>query len=182
MSSSSPHRYGLRQHHQDYRGEVSYQKERAWDISGLTSISFQKLSVIILPSLQSEFCEIKKKYDAARERLETDVKDITELIQVHRLTITVHRKCSHYFQEREGAYIDYADASALKYSHVPSASRYSWLIFAMSFYFIHFWPDKLVGLTRISQVYGAYWALVLNKVKIGMMYLGWWWWTNVLIL
>ena len=32
--------------------------------------------------LQSEFCEIKKKYDAARERLETDVKEITELIQV----------------------------------------------------------------------------------------------------
>ena len=31
---------------------------------------------------QSEFCEIKKKYDAARERLENDVKDITELIQV----------------------------------------------------------------------------------------------------
>ena len=32
--------------------------------------------------LQSEFCEIKKKYDAARERLENDVKEITELIQV----------------------------------------------------------------------------------------------------
>lgn len=59
-----------------------------------------------LETFQSEFCEIKKKYDAAKERLENDVKDITELIQ-----------------EREGAYIDYADASALKYSHVPSASR-----------------------------------------------------------
>ena len=34
---------------------------------------------------QSEFCEIKKKYDAARERLENDVKDITELIQVRNL-------------------------------------------------------------------------------------------------
>ena len=32
--------------------------------------------------LQFEFCEIKKKYDAARERLENDVKEITELIQV----------------------------------------------------------------------------------------------------
>ena len=31
---------------------------------------------------QSEFCEIKKKYDAAKERLENDVKEITELIQV----------------------------------------------------------------------------------------------------
>ena len=37
--------------------------------------------------MQSEFCEIKKKYDAARERLETDVKDITELIQVRKIKI-----------------------------------------------------------------------------------------------
>lgn len=59
-----------------------------------------------LETFQSEFCEIKKKYDAARERLENDVKEITELIQ-----------------EREGAYTDYTDASALKYSHVPAASR-----------------------------------------------------------
>ena len=36
--------------------------------------------------LQSEFCEIKKKYDAARERLENDVKEITELIQVCHFT------------------------------------------------------------------------------------------------
>ena len=40
--------------------------------------------------LQSEFCEIKKKYDAARERLENDVKEITELIQVCYLTSSVH--------------------------------------------------------------------------------------------
>merc|ERR550534_715091 len=59
-----------------------------------------------LEKFQSEFCEVKKKYDAAKERLENDVKEITELIQ-----------------EREGAYTDYQDASALKYSHVPSASR-----------------------------------------------------------
>lgn len=39
--------------------------------------------------LQSEFCEIKKKYDAARERLENDVKEITELIQVCYLTLSV---------------------------------------------------------------------------------------------
>jgi len=59
-----------------------------------------------LETFQSEFCEIKKKYDSAKERLETDVKEITELIQ-----------------EREAAYTDYSDASALKYSHVPAASR-----------------------------------------------------------
>ena len=55
---------------------------------------------------QSEFCEIKKKYDTAKERLETDVKEITELIQ-----------------DREGAYTDYQDASALKYSHVQATAR-----------------------------------------------------------
>ena len=60
---------------------------------------------LIFP-IQSEFCEIKKKYDTAKERLETDVKDITELIQ-----------------EREGAYTDYQDASALKYSHVQATAR-----------------------------------------------------------
>jgi len=59
-----------------------------------------------LEKFQSEFCEIKKKYDAAKERLETDVKEITELIQ-----------------EREGAYTDYQDASALKYSHVQATAR-----------------------------------------------------------
>ena len=37
-----------------------------------------------LEKFQSEFCEIKKKYDAAKERLETDVKEITEFIQVFR--------------------------------------------------------------------------------------------------
>lgn len=59
-----------------------------------------------LEGFQTEFCEIKKKYDAAKERLENDVKEITELIQ-----------------EREGAYTDYQDASALKYSHVQATAR-----------------------------------------------------------
>ncbi|XP_023337500.1 chaperone protein dnaJ 15 isoform X2 [Eurytemora carolleeae] len=59
-----------------------------------------------LEQFQTEFCEVKKKYDAAKERLENDVKEITELVQ-----------------SREGAYTEYADESALKYSHVPSASR-----------------------------------------------------------
>jgi len=59
-----------------------------------------------LEKFQSEFCEVKKKYDAAKERLENDVKEITELIQ-----------------EREGAYQEYADESALKYSHVTSSTR-----------------------------------------------------------
>ena len=35
-----------------------------------------------LEKFQSEFCDIKKKYESARERLENDVKEITELIVV----------------------------------------------------------------------------------------------------
>merc|ERR1712141_457630 len=34
-----------------------------------------------LESFQGEFCEVKKKYDEAKERLENDVKEITELIK-----------------------------------------------------------------------------------------------------
>jgi len=59
-----------------------------------------------LEKFQTEFCEVKKKYDAAKERLENDVKEITELMQ-----------------ERELGYTEYFDESALKYSHVPAASR-----------------------------------------------------------
>ena len=46
-----------------------------------------------LEKFQSEFCEIKKKYDAAKERLETDVKEITEFIQVQ--TETSLSSCTH---------------------------------------------------------------------------------------
>jgi hypothetical protein len=42
-----------------------------------------------LETFQSEFCEIKKKYDAAKERLENDVKEITELIQVGLVSFSV---------------------------------------------------------------------------------------------
>ena len=45
-------------------------------------------------NFQSEFCEIKKKYDAARERLENDVKDITELIQVENKQINFQFICN----------------------------------------------------------------------------------------
>jgi len=59
-----------------------------------------------LEKFQSEFCEVKKKYDEAKERLENDVKDITELMK-----------------EREDAYQEYADESAIKYNHVSGSSR-----------------------------------------------------------
>eukprot|EP00088_Acartia_fossae_P050348 TRINITY_DN5637_c0_g1_i4.p1 TRINITY_DN5637_c0_g1~~TRINITY_DN5637_c0_g1_i4.p1 ORF type:complete len:394 (+),score=108.61 TRINITY_DN5637_c0_g1_i4:643-1824(+) len=59
-----------------------------------------------LENFQSEFCEVKKKYDEAKERLENDVKEITELMK-----------------DREDAYQEYADESAIKYNHVSGSSR-----------------------------------------------------------
>jgi len=59
-----------------------------------------------LENFQSEFCEVKKKYDEAKERLENDVKEITELIK-----------------EREDAYQEFHDESAIKYNHVSGSSR-----------------------------------------------------------
>jgi len=59
-----------------------------------------------LEAFQGEFCEVKKKYDEAKERLENDVKEITELIK-----------------EREEGYQEYADESAIKYNHVSGSSR-----------------------------------------------------------
>ena len=82
---------------------------------------------------KSEFCEIKKKYDTAKERLETDVKDITELIQ-----------------EREGAYTDYQDASALKYSHVQATARSVSPLRNILFSFLFI----LISLCFVSQKYG----------------------------
>jgi len=49
---------------------------------------------------------VKKKYDEAKERLENDVKEITELIK-----------------EREDAYQEFHDESAIKYNHVSGSSR-----------------------------------------------------------
>merc|ERR1712079_175550 len=59
-----------------------------------------------IKSAEEKLAIKKKKYDTAKERLENDVKEITELIQ-----------------DREGAYSDYQDASALKYSHVQATAR-----------------------------------------------------------
>ena len=47
-----------------------------------------------LEKFQSEFCDIKKKYDTAKERLENDVKEITELIQVTDIFILLKLQCS----------------------------------------------------------------------------------------
>lgn len=65
-----------------------------------------------LENFQSEFCDIKKKYEAAKERLEIDVKDISQLIQ-----------------QREGAYAEYTEASSLKYNSeiVPTVPEKSFM-------------------------------------------------------
>ena len=127
--SSSGH--WLRYNDQVHRRKVGKQEKRAWNLPGGASLKSGIKIIFYTYFLQSEFCEIKKKYDAARERLENDVKEITELIQVCYLTSSVHCTCKlvifmpPLLQEREGAYTDYQDASALKYSHVPSASRFA---------------------------------------------------------
>jgi len=51
-----------------------------------------------LEGFQSEFCELKKKYEAAKERLENDVKEISELIE-----------------QRAEAYTSYNEVSSAKY-------------------------------------------------------------------
>jgi len=55
-----------------------------------------------LESFQSEFTEIKKKYEEACKRLESDIKETVELMQ-----------------DREKAYGDYIDLSTQKYASMP---------------------------------------------------------------
>jgi len=55
-----------------------------------------------LENFQSEFCEVKKKYEEACKKLEEDITETIELIQV-----------------RDTAYSDYIEQSGTKYSHVP---------------------------------------------------------------
>merc|ERR1711936_612645 len=55
-----------------------------------------------LENFQSEFCDVKKKYEEACKKLEEDITETVELIQ-----------------ERDQAYSDYIEQSGTKYSHVP---------------------------------------------------------------
>ena len=59
-----------------------------------------------LEKFQSEFCEVKKKYEEACKKLEEDITESVELIQA-----------------RDQAYTDYIDQSAVKYSHVPPTKQ-----------------------------------------------------------
>jgi len=59
-----------------------------------------------LEGYQSEFCELKKKFDAAKERLENDVKEIAELVN-----------------ERADAYTVYNEVSASKYCTTVSVGE-----------------------------------------------------------
>ena len=55
-----------------------------------------------LENFQTEFCDVKKKYEEACKKLEEDITETVELIQ-----------------ERDQAYSDYIEQSGTKYSHVP---------------------------------------------------------------
>jgi hypothetical protein len=55
-----------------------------------------------LENFQSDFCDLKKKYEESCKKLEEDINETVELMQ-----------------EREMSYNDYITESASKYSHVP---------------------------------------------------------------
>jgi len=61
-----------------------------------------------LETFQPEFCEVKKKYEEACKKLETDITETVELME-----------------EREKAYNDYIARSSQKYSHVPPSKQHN---------------------------------------------------------
>lgn len=61
-----------------------------------------------LETFQPDFCEVKKKYEEACKKLETDITETVELIE-----------------EREKAYNDYIARSSQKYSHVPPSKQHN---------------------------------------------------------
>ena len=61
-----------------------------------------------LEAFQPDFCEVKKKYEEACKKLETDITETVELME-----------------EREKAYNDYIARSSQKYSHVPPSKQHN---------------------------------------------------------
>jgi len=61
-----------------------------------------------LETFQPEFCDVKKKYEEACKKLETDITETVELME-----------------EREKAYNDYIARSSQKYSHVPPSKQHN---------------------------------------------------------
>jgi len=61
-----------------------------------------------LENFQGEFCEIKKKYEEACKKLETDITETVELME-----------------QREKSYNDYIARSAAKYSHVQGTKQHN---------------------------------------------------------
>jgi len=61
-----------------------------------------------LETFQPDFCEVKKKYEEACKKLETDITETVELME-----------------EREKAYNDYIARSSQKYSHVPPSKQHN---------------------------------------------------------
>jgi len=61
-----------------------------------------------LEEFQGEFCEVKKKYEEACKKLETDITETVELME-----------------QREKAYNDYISRSGQKYSHVQGTKQHN---------------------------------------------------------
>ena len=61
-----------------------------------------------LEESQPEFCDIKKKYEEACKKLETDITETVDLME-----------------KREKAYNDYIARSAMKYSHVQPTKQHN---------------------------------------------------------
>ena len=59
-----------------------------------------------LENFQGEFCELKKKYEEACKKLETDINETVELMQ-----------------DREKSYSEYIQQSSQKYTHIPPTKQ-----------------------------------------------------------
>ena len=129
--SSSGH--WLRYNDQVHRRKVGKQEKRAWNLPGVASAKslgsklFPLLHILLAVRILWDKEEIRCCQGETWERCERNHRTDSGLLLNLKCTIHVNRSISMLplLQEREGAYTDYQDASALKYSHVPSASRFA---------------------------------------------------------
>ena len=128
--SSSGH--WLRYNDQVHRRKVGKQEKRAWNLPGgacaesLGSKLFPLLHILLLAvRILWDKEEIRCCQGETWERCERNHRTDSGLLLNLKCTCKLVIFIPPLLQEREGAYTDYQDASALKYSHVPSASRFA---------------------------------------------------------